>query len=132
MNASKQVAETLNAEFFGLYDFRSNVCFAQYSKNEKLEELAHNAYYEAIETIANLREPFLRIRRYILDDEKKTNEIFILRDLKFRNERYIMALLTSDESVARNLDQDEVENIIDRHLEDWIEFRGYAKFPMGI
>lgn len=131
-NASKQVAETLNAEFFGLYDFRSNICFAQYSKNEKLEELSHNAYYEAIETIANMREPFLRIRRYVLDDEEKTNEIFILRDLEFKNERYIMALLTSDESVARKLDQDEIENIINRHLEDWIEFRSYAKFPTAI
>ncbi len=128
-NASMNVATTLNADFFGLYDFRSNVCFAQYSKDEQLEELAHSAYYEAIETIANLREPFLRIRRYVIGDNK-SNKIFILRDLKFKNERYIMALLTSDESVARNLDQDEIENIVEQHLNDWIEFRAYAKFPV--
>ncbi len=126
-DASRQVAEKLNADYFGLYDFRSNVCFAQYVTNEEYEELAHNAYYEAIETIANMREPFLRIRRFTLAEDK--NQIFILRDVKFSTERYIMAMLTPDEKVARSLDQDEVEAIIENHLQDWIEFRRYARFP---
>ena len=79
--ASQDVAEQLKADFFGLYDFRSNVCFAQYAKQEELIDVAHNAYYEAIETIVNMREPFLRIRRYSLEEE--VNAIFILRDLRF-------------------------------------------------
>lgn len=127
-DASKQVAEKLNADYFGLYDFRSNVCFAQYSKRDDLEELSHNAYYEAIETIVNMREPFLRVRRYSVDEN--LNENFILRDVKFGDERYIMAMLTPDEEIARNLDQDSIEEVIDEYLNDWIEFRSYAKFPM--
>ncbi len=127
-DASKQVAEKLNADYFGLYDFRSNVCFAQYSKRDDLEELSHNAYYEAIETIVNMREPFLRVRRYTVDEN--LNENFILRDVKFGDERYIMAMLTPDEEIARNLDQDSIEEVIDEYLNDWIEFRSYAKFPM--
>jgi len=127
-DASKQVAEKLNADYFGLYDFRSNVCFAQYSKRDDLEELSHNAYYEAIETIVNIREPFLRVRRYTVDEN--LNENFILRDVKFGDERYIMAMLTPDEEIARNLDQDSIEEVIDEYLNDWIEFRSYAKFPM--
>ncbi len=127
-NASQNIAEELKADFFGLYDFRSNVCFAQYAKEEKLVDLAHNAYYEAIETIVNMREPFLRIRRYTLEDE--VNEIFILRDLRFGGDRYIMAMLTQDEEMARNLDQDAIQDITDEQLQDWIEFRGYATFPL--
>jgi len=128
IDASKQAAEQLKADFFGLYDFRSNVCFAQYSEQEELEDLAHTAYYEAIETIVNMREPFLRIRRYTLD--KDVNEIFILRDLRFGGDRYIMAMFTQDEEMARSLDQDAIQEIIDEQLKDWIEFRGYAAFPL--
>lgn len=127
-NASKNIAEELKADFFGLYDFRSNVCFAQYSNEENLVDLSHNAYYEAIETIVNMREPFLRIRRYTLEND--VNEIFILRDLRFGGDRYIMAMLTQDEEMARNLDQDSIQDIIDEQLQDWIEFRGYATFPL--
>jgi len=126
--ASENIADDLNADFFGLYDFRSNVCFAQYSKEDDLIDLAHNAYYEAIETIVNMREPFLRIRRYTLEDD--INQIFILRDLRFGGDRYIMAMLTQDEGMAKNLDQDEIQDIIDEKLKDWIEFRGYATFPL--
>jgi GTPase SAR1 family protein len=128
IGASKQVAEQLKADFFGLYDFRSNVCFALYSEQEELEDLAHTAYYEAIETIVNMREPFLRIRRYTLD--KDVNQIFILRDLKFSGERYIMAMFTQDEEMARSLDQEAIQEVIEERLEDWIEFRGYAAFPL--
>ncbi|MHA1198578.1 MAG: ADP-ribosylation factor-like protein [Candidatus Heimdallarchaeaceae archaeon] len=127
-NASQNIAEELKADFFGLYDFRSNVCFAQYAKEENLVDLSHNAYYEAIETIVNMREPFLRIRRYTLEDE--INEIFILRDLRFGGDRYIMAMLTQDEEMARNIDQEAIQDIIDEKLQDWIEFRGYATFPL--
>ena len=126
--ASQNVVEQLKADFFGLYDYSINVCFAQHSEKQELEDLAHNAYYEAIENIDKLREPFLRIRRYTLEDG--TNEIFILRDLKFKEDRYIMALLTQDEEMARNLDQDAIQEIIEDHLRDWIEFRGYARFPL--
>ena len=126
--ASQEVAEQLNADFFGLYDSRSNVCFAQYKTDEKYIDIAHNAYYEAIETIVNIREPFLRIRRYTLDDD--INEIFILRDLRFGGDVYIMAVLTQDEEMARNLDQDAIQEIIENQLRDWIEFRGYAAFPL--
>ena len=126
--ASEKIAEELKADFFGLYDFRSNVCFAQYTKEETLVDLSHNAYYEAIETIVNMREPFLRIRRYTLEND--VNEIFILRDLRFGGDRYIMAMLTQDEAMARNLDQEEIQDIIDEQLKDWIEFRGYATFPL--
>ncbi|MHA1406320.1 MAG: ADP-ribosylation factor-like protein [Candidatus Heimdallarchaeaceae archaeon] len=126
--ASAKVAEKLKADFFGLYDFRSNICFAQHVKNEELEDLAHNAYYEAIETIVNMREPFLRIRRY--STEENQNEIFVLRDLRFSGERYIVAILTADEQVARNLDQDEIQDIIEAELKDWIEFKNYATFPL--
>ncbi|MCE7742986.1 MAG: hypothetical protein GOP50_11075 [Candidatus Heimdallarchaeota archaeon] len=127
-NASQNIAEELKADFFGLYDFRSNVCFAQYAKEENLVDLSHNAYYEAIETIVNMREPFLRIRRYTLEDE--INEIFILRDLRFGGDRYIMAMLTQDEEMSRNIDQEAIQDIIDEKLQDWIEFRGYATFPL--
>jgi hypothetical protein len=41
-----------------------------------------------------------------------------------------MAMLTPDEEIARNLDQDSIEEVIDEYLNDWIEFRSYAKFPM--
>ncbi len=75
-----------------------------------------------------MREPFLRIRRYTLD--KDVNEIFILRDLKFSGERYIMAMFTQDEEMARNLDQEAIQEVIDERLKDWIEFRGYAAFPL--
>lgn len=126
--ASQDVADQLKADFFGLYDFRSNVCFAQYAKQDELIDVAHNAYYEAIETIVNMREPFLRIRRYTLEDE--INAIFILRDLRFGGDRYIMAMLTPDEEMAKNLDQDAVQEIIEEKLRDWIEFRGYAAFPL--
>jgi GTPase SAR1 family protein len=126
--ASEKVAEQLNADFFGLYDSRSNVCFAQYKTDEKYIDIAHNAYYEAIETIVNIREPFLRIRRYTLEED--INEIFILRDLRFGGDIYIMAVLTQDEEMARNLDQDAVQEIIENQLRDWIEFRGYAAFPL--
>ncbi len=126
--ASKQVANKLKADYFGLYDFRSNVCFAQYVEKEELEELSHNAYYEAIETIANMREPFLRIRRFTLDNNE--NEIFILRDVNFGEERYICCILTPHEETARQLDKDEIEEIINQHLAEWIEFRRYAKFPI--
>ncbi|MHA2357190.1 MAG: ADP-ribosylation factor-like protein [Candidatus Heimdallarchaeaceae archaeon] len=126
--ASEEVAKQLKADFFGLYDFRSNVCFAQYAEQEELDDLAHTAYYEAIETIVNMREPFLRIRRYTLD--KDVNEIFILRDLRFHGDRYIMAMFTQDEEMARSLDQDAIQEIIEEQLEDWIEFRGYAAFPL--
>ena len=126
--ASKKVAEQLKADFFGLYDSRSNVCFAQYTTGEQYVDIAHNAYYEAIETIVNIREPFLRIRRYTLEDD--TNEIFILRDLHFSGDIYIMAVLTQDEEMATNLDQDAVQEIIENQLRDWIEFRGYAAFPL--
>ncbi|MHA2309732.1 MAG: hypothetical protein ACXABJ_10675 [Candidatus Heimdallarchaeaceae archaeon] len=81
-----------------------------------------------IETIVNMREPFLRIRRYTLD--KDVNEIFILRDLRFGGDRYIMAMFTQDEEMARSLDQDAIQEIIDEQLKDWIEFRGYAAFPL--
>lgn len=127
-NASQKIADELNADFFGLYDFRSNVCFAQFSKEENLIDLAHNAYYEAIETIVNMREPFIRIRRYTLENE--INEIFTLRDLRFGGDRYIMAMLTQDEEIARNPDQEAIQEIIDEQLQDWIEFRGYATFPL--
>jgi GTPase SAR1 family protein len=127
-SASQDIAEELKADFFGLYDFRSNVCFAQYAKEDSLIDLSHNAYYEAIETIVNMREPFLRIRRYTVKDD--VNEIFILRDLRFGGDRYIMAMLTQDEEIARNLDQDAIQDIIDEKLQDWIEFRGYATFPL--
>ena len=126
--ASQNVSEQLKADFFGLYDFRSNVCFAQYTIKEELEDLAHNAYYEAIETIPNISEPFLRIRRYTM--ENQMNEIFILKDLQYGGDRYIMALLTPDENMARNLDQDTIQEIIENQLRDWIEFRGYAAFPL--
>ncbi len=126
--ATESVAEGLDADFFGLYDFRSNICFARFAKEDELEDLAHNAYYDAIESIVDIREPFLRIRRYTLDDN--INEIFILRDLKFSGERYIMAMLTTDESMAKDLDQDAIQEIIEDKLQDWIEFRGYAAFPM--
>ena len=118
----------MKADFFGLYDFRSNVCFAQYSKDENLVDITHNAYYEAIETIVNMREPFLRIRRYTI--ENNINEIFMLRDLLFGGDRYIMAMLTQDEEMARNLDQDAIQDVIEEKLKDWIEFRGYATFPL--
>ncbi len=127
-NASQTISEELKADFFGLYDFRSNVCFAQFAKDEELIDLSHNAYYEAIETIVNMREPFLRIRRYTLENE--VNEIFILRDLRFGGDRYIMAMLTQDEEMARNLDQDAIQDVIEEQLKDWIEFRGYAAFPL--
>lgn len=126
--ASQIISEELKADFFGLYDFRSNVCFAQYSKDENLVDITHNAYYEAIETIVNMREPFLRIRRYTI--ENNINEIFILRDLLFGGDRYIMAMLTQDEEMARNLDQDAIQDVIEEKLKDWIEFRGYATFPL--
>ncbi|MCG3223099.1 MAG: hypothetical protein H7647_01440, partial [Candidatus Heimdallarchaeota archaeon] len=126
--ATESVAQGLDADFFGLYDFRSNICFARFAKEDELEDLAHNAYYDAIESIVDIREPFLRIRRYTLDDN--VNEIFILRDLKFSGERYIMAMLTTDESMAKDLDQDAIQEIIEDKLQDWIEFRGYAAFPM--
>jgi len=127
-DASKKVASELNADYFGLYDFRSNVCFAQYSKNEELEKLAHNAYYEAMETVANMRDPFLRIRRYQLENDK--TEVFLLRDVKFSGEKYIMAILTPDEKLARNLNQDEIQEAIENELKEWIEFRTYARFPI--
>ena len=41
-----------------------------------------------------------------------------------------MAMLTQDEAMARNLDQEEIQDIIDEQLKDWIEFRGYATFPL--
>ena len=41
-----------------------------------------------------------------------------------------MAMLTTDEEMARNLDQDAVQEIIEEKLRDWIEFRGYATFPI--
>ncbi|MCK5140670.1 MAG: hypothetical protein KAQ70_00605, partial [Candidatus Heimdallarchaeota archaeon] len=66
--ATTSVAEGLDADFFGLYDFRSNICFARFAKEDELEDLAHNAYYDAIESIVDIREPFLRIRRYTLED----------------------------------------------------------------
>jgi len=50
--------------------------------------------------------------------------------LKFSGERYIMAMLTTDESMAKDLDQDAIQEIIEDKLQDWIEFRGYAAFPM--
>ena len=127
-DATQSVAEQLDSDFFGLYDFRSNVCFAQYAKEDELEDLAHNAYYDAIESIVDIREPFLRIRRYTLDNN--INEIFILRDLKFSGDRYIMAMLTTDESMAKDLDQDAIQEVIEEKLRDWIEFRGYAAFPL--
>jgi len=50
--------------------------------------------------------------------------------LKFSDERYIMAMLTADENMAKDLDQDAIQEIIEDKLRDWIEFRGYAAFPM--
>ena len=41
-----------------------------------------------------------------------------------------MAMLTPDEEMAKNLDQDAVQEIIEEKLRDWIEFRGYAAFPL--
>ncbi|MHA1686013.1 MAG: ADP-ribosylation factor-like protein [Candidatus Heimdallarchaeaceae archaeon] len=127
--ASKKVAQSLEADYFGLYDFRSNICFAQYSASEDLTQLAHSAYYEAIETVVNMREPFLRIRKYTINGDN--TEVFLLRDVKFGGEKYIMALLTPNEIVARNLDQDEIEEAIEEHLKEWIEFRNYARFPIS-